>query len=142
MHRAVNQDRWRPVLVRLEDAFEPLGISHASEAFVVDDDVKAIRPVGIFVERDLGVRRRATLLHDGPNNLRPSRDSLADDLLLPSVVVAAPAGDEQCPDGLVGRSNLLRLPNSGLSLGKANCHGSKQDGRNSDADSHGANFLF
>ena len=96
VHRTVNHNRVGTFFVRLGNFPNVVGIACASEAFVVDDAVVALSPMGVVVELQLRTRAGSSLMHD-----RPVDDDVTffrgfDQLLsLVRVVVAAPVGDDQ-----------------------------------------------
>jgi hypothetical protein len=57
----------------------------------VHDDVEAIRPVGILVQRDPGIRCCSSLMYHSPMNIRTSTDAASQNQLLPIVIMATPA---------------------------------------------------
>ena len=100
VHRAVNQNRGHAFAVRFEDSLHPFHVGHVGKAFVVHDDIEALGPIRIVIQRNLGVGCLAALLHDGPFHVGPRRDAFAEDQLLPVVIVAAAARHQQGLDGL------------------------------------------
>ena len=55
--------------MRFQNSLNPLLIGDGREALVVYDDIESVRPVWIFVQRNLGVGAGAPLLDDGPDNI-------------------------------------------------------------------------
>lgn len=91
--------------VRVEDARERLLVVHARRALVVDDDVVALGPIHLVIDR----QRRVRGLVVGPNDIhlhiRAALDSLGDDEVLLRVVMAATTGDEEGFERLGGAAN-------------------------------------
>ena len=69
-------------------------------ALVVDDDVEALGPVGVVVDGVLVPGGRVGVVGDGPLDVSSLGDAPGEDVLLPRVVVAAPAEDQERPDRL------------------------------------------
>ena len=93
VHGAVHEHGGSALLVLDHDLLEERRVLDAGEALVVEDHVVALRPVGLRIDGDLVVRRRATLVDHGAVDLGPRRQPLGDHLLLSVVVVAAAPGD-------------------------------------------------
>ena len=96
VHRAVD-DRCGDagVAVGLGDVFDPIDIGHATETFVVNDNVVCLGPIFLFVDRNLDVTIGAALVFDVEGDVGPGGNALGDDAGLVAVVVAAAAGDDQ-----------------------------------------------
>jgi len=79
----------------VEDARERLLVVHARRALVVDDDVVALGPIRLVIDRQRRVRGFVV----GPNHIhlhiRAALDAFRDDLVLLRVVMAAATGDEE-----------------------------------------------
>ena len=96
VHRAVNDDGVDSSLVRPRDLSDISRIRRVGETFVVDDDVVAVGPFGVFVERDFSLRPFAALVDDLPfGSDALVLQSLLHRLSLEVVIVAATAGDQQ-----------------------------------------------
>ena len=112
VHRAVD-DRCGDagVAVGLGDVFDPIDIGHATETFVVNDNVVCLGPIFLFVDRNLDVTIGAALVFDVEGDVGPGGNALGDDAGLLAVVVAAAAGDDQCTErfgGLTGGDQSCR----------------------------------
>ncbi len=98
VHRAVEVDRGDG-LVHVEDALHHGQVLVARGTFVMDDEVVALRPVVLSI--DVSADRRFVI---GPPDIDADvgalRDTLGEDLVLPGVVVAASARDEEDAEGL------------------------------------------
>ncbi len=95
----MDQDGGHTLLVWTQDAVDKVRVFDVSEAFVVDDDVEAVGPVRVVVEGNFGIGGGSALVHDGPDDVGASGDSLCQDQLLSVVFVAAATGDQQGADG-------------------------------------------
>ena len=94
MHCAMNDHGRDTTLMGFQDPLRPCGIVHGSKTLIVNNDVIPLRPLRIFVQRNLGIGRRPTLLNDRDRNVCACLESLFDQLFLRGIVVAAPAGDQ------------------------------------------------
>ena len=64
----------------------------------MDDDVEALGPVGVVVDGVLVPVARVRVVGDGPLDAGALGDAAGEQVLLPRVVVAAPAEHQQRPD--------------------------------------------
>ena len=102
VHGAVDEDGGDTLPVWTQDAIDKVRVFHVSETFVVDDDVEAVGPVRVVVERDFGIGGGTSLVHDGPDDVGASGDTAGQDQFLSVVFVAAATGDQQGADGPCG----------------------------------------
>ena len=91
----------QPVAVRLEDAVDHFQVLDVGAAFVVDDHVETLGPVGLLVDGVEVLGARVGVVGDRPLDVGPGGDALGEDVLLFRVIVAAAADDEQGADRLV-----------------------------------------
>ncbi len=102
VHGAVDDDGGDAIVVRFGDAADVVGVGGVGEAFVVDDDVEFLGPVGVVIQRDLRFGAGAAFHDDGPLDFSEFVDGVGELGALEGVVVAAAAGDEEGADGLAG----------------------------------------
>lgn len=88
--------------VSVENAGERLLVVHARRALVVDDDVVALRPIRLVIDRQRRVRGLVVGPDDIHLHIRTALDAFGDDLALLRVVVATATGDEEGFEGVGG----------------------------------------
>jgi len=95
MHRAVQVHRCHTLLVRLQNVLHIRHFLHVRGAFVVDDDIEPLRPIGLVVDLEprLGGAVIGVDLHHF--HIGPLLQAPLEDVLLFGVIVATAAGDEQ-----------------------------------------------
>ena len=101
VHGAVEVHGGDAVLVRINDVVNVVHVrlADAGGAFVVDDHVVALRPVGLLIH---GEARSGALVfreHDIDHHIRPRLDALAENAVLLHIVMAAAAGHQQDMQG-------------------------------------------
>jgi len=74
VHGAVNNNGVDALLVTRRDGGDPLLVEHIGEALVVDNNIVAVSPLGVIVDRYLGVFRGAALVDDCPLDVGPLGD--------------------------------------------------------------------
>ncbi len=82
-------------LMHIQDALHQRHVLHAGGALVMDDDVVALGPVRIVIERQ---RRHDGLVirpHHIHLHIRPCLDALAQDHMLLGIIMTAAPGDEE-----------------------------------------------
>ena len=82
------------------------GSSTFSQAFVVDDDVESLRPVGLGVDRHAATCASAALHDDRPVDGQRLADGVHQQASLQRVVVAAAAADDQRVDARLARERV------------------------------------
>ena len=96
VHRAVEVDCRNTALVGVEDVLNVGQLLHIRRAFVVDDDVVALRPVRVVVDVEPRLGAFVGRVDDRHLDHHAGLDPLFEDLLLLGVIVAAAAENEHC----------------------------------------------
>src|SRR4051812_17184684 len=92
----MNHDRGYAVEMSLRDMLDPLNVSHHARAFIVDDHIEPFRPIRLFVNAELGFFRvRSAFVDDGPGYIGARTDAFGQNHLLPIIIVATSARDQQ-----------------------------------------------
>ena len=84
----------------LEDALDDLQVLHVGRALVMDYNVKPFGPIVLLVNWVKVLRALVGVIRDHPLDIRPSRDSLRENVFLMQVIVTASSGDQEARIGL------------------------------------------
>ena len=106
----MQDDGGQAFLVGAEDGLDDLQGVDVRGAFVVDDDVELLGPVGLVVGGILVLGGAVGVVGDGPLDVGLAGDAPGDGVFLVLVVVAAPAQDEEGANRLVGLIREARQP--------------------------------
>ena len=121
VHRTVKLDA-RDRLVSIEDASERLLVLHARRALVVDDDVVALRPIHLVIDRQRRVRGLVIRPNHIHLHIRTALDTLGDDLVLLRIVMAATTGNEEGFEGFSSRQRTGSTQRDGKQKTKKKSH--------------------
>src|SRR5687768_16909574 len=102
MHRAMDDHGGFTGLVSGGDAADVIFVRGIREAFVVNDHVVWLGPIGIFVEIDLSTGAGAAFVDDGEFNIGDFGNATGERFGLEFVVMAAAAGDDESLEWFAG----------------------------------------
>ena len=95
MHAAMNCDAGHTIMMGFGDPLNEGIVFHATEAFIVEDDVIALCPVILLIDADLVIPGRPAFVNDAPIDIGALTDTCAENELLLVVVMAAATGDHE-----------------------------------------------
>ena len=102
VHGAVNDHRRFAGFVGGGDAADVIFVGGIREAFIVDDHVVWLGPIGVFVEIDLGAGAGAAFIDDGEFHIGDFGDAGGQGFRLKFIIVTAAAGDDEALERFTG----------------------------------------
>lgn len=95
VHGTMQVDGRQAFFVGSENVAHGLGVFYVGATFVVNHDVVAFGPVGLFVHFEFGFGRFVGRVNHGDFDVRPGLDALLQDFRLGFVIVAAAAENQE-----------------------------------------------